>query len=103
VTDDWIFYPWQTRQVSPGNLSDFELFIGQQQILVKYFLYFTSYIPFLAAPQTGIINLLFGASGTILLIKSQLNYIGKKVSFLFATAVIVVSFSFKPLYMYFIL
>lgn len=101
VTDDWIFYPWQIRQVSPGNFSDFELFIGQQQVLVKYVLYLTSYIPFLEAPRTGLVNIAFGATGIILLIKSQLAFHSKKANFPLVTAVVIVSFSFKPLYMYF--
>ena len=101
VTDDWIFYPWQTRQVAPGSYSDLELFIGQQQILVKYVLYLSSYIPFLEAPRTGFVNITFGAIGIIILIKSQLIFLSKKASFPLVTAVVVVSFSFKPLYMYF--
>ena len=101
VTDDWIFYPWQTRQTTPGSYSDLELFIGQQQILVKYVLYLSSYIPFLEAPRTGFVNIAFGAVGIIMLIKSQLIFHSKKVSFPLVTACVVVSFSFKPLYMYF--
>jgi len=101
VTDDWIFYPWQIRQVSPGKYSDLELFIGQQQILVKYILYLTSYLPFLEAPRTGLVNIAFGATGIILLIRSQFIFLSKKANFPLVTAVVIVSFSFKPLYMYF--
>ena len=101
VTDDWIFYPWQIRQISPGNYSDLELFVGQQQIFVKYILYLTSYFPFLEAPRTGLVNIAFGATGIILLIKSQFIFLSKKANFPLVTAVVMVSFSFKPLYMYF--
>jgi len=101
VTDDWIFYPWQIRQVSPGNHSDLELFIGQQQIFVKYVLYLTSYFPFFKAPRTGLVNIAFGATGIILLLKSQFIFLSKKANYPLVTAVVIVSFSFKPLYMYF--
>jgi hypothetical protein len=101
VTDDWIFYPWQTRQTVPVNYSDFELFVGQQQILMKYVLFLTSYIPFLSAPFSGLVNLGFGAIGIALIIKSQIMFHGKKTPKLLVPALIVISFSFKPLYMYF--
>ena len=101
VTDDWLFYPWQIRQNTPGNYSDLELFAGHQQILMKYVLYASSFIPFVNAPVSGLVNLGFGAIGIALIIKSQIIFHGKKVSNLLVIALIVVAFSFKPLYMYF--
>jgi hypothetical protein len=101
VTDDWLFYPWQIRQNTPGNYSDLELFAGHQQILMKYVLYTSSFIPFMNAPVSGLVNLGFGAIGIAIIIKSQIIFHGKKVSNLLIIALIVVAFSFKPLYMYF--
>jgi len=101
ITDDWLFYPWQSRQVQPGNFSDFELFIGQQQILMKYTLYITSFIPFFHAPYTGLVNLIFGATGIALIIKSQIKFHGGKLPTLLIPALITIAFSFKPLYMFF--
>ncbi len=101
VTDDWLFYPWQIRQNVPGNYSDLELFAGHQQILMKYVLYASSFIPFISAPVSGLVNLGFGAIGIALIIKSQIIFLGKKVSGLLIIALIVTSFSLKPLYMYF--
>ena len=101
VTDDWLFYPWQTRQNTPGDYSDLELFAGHQQILMKYVLFITSYIPLIDAPLTGLVNLGFGAIGIALIIKSQIIFHGKKVSNVLIITLIVIAFSFKPLYMYF--
>ena len=36
VTDDWLYIPWGSHQLSPGNVSDFELVAGHQQIITKY-------------------------------------------------------------------
>jgi len=101
ITDDWLFYPWQTRQTHPGNFSDFELFVGQQQILMKYTLYITSFVPFFHAPYSGLVNLIFGATGIALIIKSQIKFHGGKLPLLLAPALITIAFSFKPLYMFF--
>ncbi len=101
VTDDWLFYPWQIRQESPGGRDDLELFIGQQQVIVKYLLYFSSFIPFLAAPYTGLINLFFAVTGIALLIKSQIRFGKGLITPMAASAIVVACFSFKPLYMYF--
>jgi hypothetical protein len=68
---------------------------------MKYVLFLTSYIPFLSAPFSGLVNLGFGAIGIALIIKSQIMFHGKKTPKLLVPALIVISFSFKPLYMYF--
>lgn len=101
VTDDWIFYPWQIRHVKPGNWSDLELFVGHQQILLKYLTYVGTFVPFLRVPTAGILNILFGGIGIALLVTSQSKLIASSRRNISLVAIIVVSFSFKPLYMYF--
>lgn len=100
ITDDWLYIPWGSHQVSPGNISDFELVAGHQQIITKYTIWLLGFAPKFYLPYVGFLNFVFAVSGYLMLIASSLKYINKKISFVYLLCFFIITFSFKPFYMY---
>jgi len=100
ITDDWLYIPWGSHQVNPGNITDFELVGGHQQVITKYSIWLLGFAPRFYLPYVGILNFAFAVAGYLLLIIASVKYIGKSVNFFFLLCFFIIAFTFKPFYMY---
>jgi len=100
ITDDWLYVPWGSHQISPGNISDFELVSGHQQVITKYTIWLLGFAPKFYLPYVGFLNFSFAVAGYLLLIASSIKYIGKQLNFVYLFSFFIIAFSFKPFYMY---
>jgi len=100
ITDDWLYIPWGSHQLSPGNINDFALVAGHQQIITKYSIWLLGFAPKFYLPYVGFLNFVFAVTGYLLLVNVSFKYINKKVNFLFVFSFFILAFSYKPFYMY---
>jgi hypothetical protein len=83
----------------PGNWHDFELISGHQQVLMKYTLYFGSFIKIFRAPYTGMLNLSFALVGVFILVRNYLPRVPLRLRNLAALTFLALSLSMKQCYM----
>lgn len=100
ITDDWLYLPVGTHQVSIFRLDSFELINGHQQVLVKVIVWILGFFPGLYFSYIWLVNASMAFLGFYLLIISQVNHLGEKLSVFRAVVLVAVLFNFKPLYLY---
>ena len=100
VTDDWLYLILGSHNISIFRLESFELINGHQQILVKIAVWVLGFFPGLYYSYIWAVNSAFAFLGIYLLIISQLNYLGNKLSFSRVIVLGIILCNFKPLYLY---